>query len=92
MVKFNATPEEYALISKIVKRAQEELSVSDPVSLTMDLDATHSNGTPLDFEKLLGFDKFNFAHDIFGIMNHIDRNTGELTRCFLPRCSKPDQS
>lgn len=26
-------------------------------------------------------------HDIAGIMRHIDRNTGKLTRCFMPRCA-----
>lgn len=88
MVKFNSTKEELELIYKITQRAHRELLIPDKLNLIMDLDATHSNGTPLDFEKLLGFDNFNFAHDIHGIMKHIDRRTGGLTRCFLPRCSK----
>jgi hypothetical protein len=44
--------------------------------------------TPLDLEKLLNFDEFNFAHDIVGIINHLDHTTFELTKCFLPRCTK----
>lgn len=44
--------------------------------------------TPLDLEKLLNFDEFNFAHDIVGIHNHLNRTTFELTKCFLPRCAK----
>jgi hypothetical protein len=44
--------------------------------------------TPLDFEKLFGFPDFDFAHDIYGIMNRVDRTTGKLTDCFLPRCAK----
>lgn len=91
MVKFNSTKVELNLIYKIVARALIELSISDSLSLTMDLDATHSNGTPLDFERLLAFDAFNFAHDIHGIMACINRETGELTRCFLPRCSKAEE-
>ncbi len=88
MTQFNSTTEEYLLIAQIVKRAKQDLEISDSLSLCMDLDATHSNGTPLDFDKLLAFDKFNFAHDIQGIMTHIDRTTGKITRGFLPRCSK----
>ena len=88
MVKFNSTKAELALIYKIVQRAHRELLIPDSLNLIMDLDATHSNGTPLDFERLLAFDKLNFTHDISGIMNCIDRKTGKLTRCFLPRCSK----
>ncbi|OFY44098.1 MAG: hypothetical protein A2X18_07655 [Bacteroidetes bacterium GWF2_40_14] len=80
--------EEDDLISKIVKRAQSELHIEDGLSLSMDLSATHSNGTPIDFVKLLGFDQFNFAHDITGIMNCIDRTDGTLQNFFLPRSSR----
>lgn len=92
MVKFNSTKEEHALISLVTTRAKEEIGITDPISLWMDLDATNSNGTPLDFEKLLGFDKDNFGHDIYGILAYIDRETGQFTRCFLPRCARPDEN
>lgn len=55
---------------------------------SMNLVACHANGTPLDFERLARFDAFNFAHDVFGIDRHIDRDTGKLSNCFLPRCRK----
>jgi len=42
----------------------------------------------LDFEKLLSFDDFNFYHDMFGIHNNLDRNTGKLKNHFVPRCAK----
>lgn len=87
-VKFDSTVEEMDLIYQINERAAQELGVEDAMSLAMDLDATNSNGTPLDFEKLLGFDKFSFAHDINGIMGHLDRTDGVLKGGFLPRCSK----
>lgn len=56
----------------------------DKMSLQMDLHAARA-ASPLDLEKLLDFDDFNFLHDIYGIMRHIDRDTGEMTQCFLPR-------
>jgi hypothetical protein len=52
----------------------------------MDLTACHANGMPLDLEKLAGADDFNFAHDVFGIRRHLDRDTGTLQNCFVPRC------
>ena len=93
MVRFNSTYEEYNLIAKICKRARDVynkagLTPPDVATLTMDLDAAHSNGAPLDFKKLLEFPQFDFMHDIHGIQTHIDRGTGRLTHCFLPRCHK----
>jgi hypothetical protein len=51
----------------------------------MDLVACHANGCPLDFPRLLNADDFNFAHDVFGIERHLNRCTGKLGNCFLPR-------
>ncbi|MBL0922423.1 MAG: hypothetical protein IBJ10_09895 [Phycisphaerales bacterium] len=53
----------------------------------MDLTACHCNGTPLDLDALLAADDFDFAHDLFGIRENINRKTGELDNCFLPRCA-----
>lgn len=53
----------------------------------MDVKACHLNGNPLDLQKLLGADDFNFAHDVFGIRQNLNRDTGELENCFSPRCS-----
>lgn len=60
----------------------------DRMDLHMDLCAVHSNGTELDFERLEKFPDYDFAHDIMGIRRHLDRKTGKLTDCFLPRCAK----
>lgn len=76
------------LIRKVVKRAKAGGLVSgadETLDLTMDLSATHANGCPIDWARLLEADDFNFAHDVRGIQSHIDRNTGQLTRSFLPR-------
>ena len=88
MINFNTTKEETALILAIVKRAEKEEN-NDIVHMDslMDITACHLNGTPLDLQKFLDFDDFNFNHDFYGIRRHIDRNTGKIKNCFLPRCS-----
>jgi len=88
MVSFSVTKEEQTVITKIVKRAVELGITNDSMSTVMDLEATHANGCPLDFEKLLACDDFNFVHDITGINRHIDHETGKLKACFLPRSMK----
>lgn len=58
----------------------------------MDLTACHANGCALDLPKLLAADEFNFAHDAFGIRRYLDRQTGQLTQCFIPRCAAHDRN
>ena len=55
------------------------------LDIVMDLDACHSNGCPLRLADLLAADDANFAHDIFGIRAYMNRQTGKLENCFLPR-------
>lgn len=55
----------------------------------MDLTAAHLNGSKLDLLKLVAADDFNFGHDVFGIRRHLDRSTGKLGGCFVPRFSAP---
>lgn len=90
-IKFNATKEEHSAIARIAARAVKLNSEYDFQTCVMDLTACHANGNPMDFAKLESADNFNFAHDVFGIANHIDRETGKLTRCFRPRCSQPSK-
>lgn len=93
-VKFNATKTEFELIKKIAARASVSYAKAgvdlDVGSLLMDLEATHSNGCPLDLVKFLAFPPFDFVHDISGITKHINRETGKLDGYFLPRCAKPE--
>ncbi len=91
MVDFQISGSELVLIRKIVKRARTMEGLS-AVELDMDIAAVHRNGCPLDLEKLLAFDDFNFLHDCHGIRRHIDRRTGALTECFVPRCAKPEMA
>lgn len=61
------------------------------VEIQMDLIATHANGCPMNFHRLWQADDFNLIHDVGGIERHLDRDTGKLLNCFLPRCHAKDQ-
>ncbi len=88
-LRFSISKEDSELVTKIVKRAASMQEGIDLLSITMDLTACHANGCPMDFQRLLDADNFNFSHDVFGINRHINRRTGKLSNCFLPRFSKP---
>jgi hypothetical protein len=88
MKKVKRTKEYFDLILACVKRAEKEgLAYLDRISMEMDLECADNN-VGLDFNKLLSFDKFNFAHDICGIRNNINRATAKIENCFLPRCAR----
>lgn len=93
MVKFATfSPDESLLVTKILSRAQnmaQHVQIAfDHESFYMDLSATHAT-IPLDLDKLLHMDDFNFAHDVYGIIQHLNRRTGLLQHGFLPRCTLP---
>lgn len=56
------------------------------LDLDMDITAAHI-ANPLKLEALLNADDFNFNHDICGIRANINRDSGEMNNCFLPRFS-----
>jgi len=87
-MNWNVSKEDLVKIGEIVEKAKTMKLVTDTLSLNMDLTTTHLNGCPLDLDKLLSFDDFDFVHDISGIQYHINRTTGELGNCFLPRCAR----
>ena len=102
-LSFDATAEEYDLAQAIGERAvrampewaaerqrSQTMSADMPVAVAVEMDviAVNANGCPLDLQKLLDADDFNFAHDVDGIYWHLDRNTGKLKDCFLPRCAR----
>lgn len=78
------------LQKRVCERAEKEIKGlagrGDRMSLMMDLDSVPE----LDLEKLLTAPAFDFAHDICGIVRHMDRSTypGKLTDCFWPRCAR----
>ncbi len=86
MLKFRATKKEMLMIAKIADRA-EKLGIGyDRMTMVMDVEVCHSNGSPLDIPALLEASDADFAHDINGIRRHINRETGKLEGCFFPRC------
>ena len=89
MIQWSKNKEVHDLVAKIARRAVEkakELDIQyDQMTAVMDIDACHNNGCPLKLKELLEADNFNFAHDVFGIRQHINRETGKLENCFLPR-------
>jgi len=89
MIKWDATQEEMEIIQKIAKRGFIRKLYADVLALSMDIAATHLNGCPLKLKEWLAADDFNFFHDIYGIYNHLDRKTGKLKNCFLPRFAIP---
>jgi hypothetical protein len=92
MVNLEVSRGELQIITKIMLRAASMLNLellgSDRLSLSMDLTACHANECPLDLDGLLLANDLDFTHDVCGIMRHIDRKTGTLTNCFLPRYAK----
>jgi hypothetical protein len=96
-ISFSVTAGEAKTIRQIVARGwnidwlrQSYVKAGcDKTSMVMDVTATHANGNPLRLADLLAADDFNFAHDMSGIANCLDRDTGHLTRNFRPRFSVP---
>lgn len=96
-VSFDISPRDSAVARKIADRALAVAAKFDPDTprhqrrshsdFWMDIVAVHTNGNPLRLEDMLAADDFNFAHDVFGIERHLDRDTGELTGFFSPRFS-----
>jgi hypothetical protein len=87
-INWNASRDEMLLIIKIAYRAKRLLPSRDLLGSTMDITACHLNGCPLKLEDLFKSDEENFLHDVCGISRHINRRTGKLLHCFLPRFSK----
>lgn len=54
------------------------------LNIFMDIHAAHTH-MPLDLEKLSKAAAFDLVHDVSGIRNNIDRETGKLLNCFVPR-------
>lgn len=90
-ISFHVRRDEMELIDRIASRALN-LAVFHRIphkkhDFSMDITCVHANGNPLRLRELLEADEFNFAHDVFGIYRHLNRETGELENCFRPRFS-----
>lgn len=87
ILEWNTSKDDLQLIYQIADRALRELHQypDNKLVLSMDLEACHNHGCPLDLKGLLEAPKSDFSHDIHGIREHIIRETGKLGDCFLPR-------
>ncbi len=91
-INFKLTAGDTKLVGKIVNRAvklyKEHKVQCTKLDIHMDIAAVHLNDMPLDLDRLMNvFDDFNFMHDITGINKHLNRTTGKLMHCFVPRCA-----
>ncbi len=87
MINWGMNKEENKIALEIALRAIKNDPELNLLNTLMDIEATHLNGNPLRLKDLFEADNFNFMHDIIGIHNHIDRESGKLTRGFSPRFS-----
>ena len=62
---------------------------ADKTAIVLDLLAANGvNGNaPLDYARLLSFRDGDFGHDFGGIRANLNRRTGQIVNCFLPRCA-----
>ncbi len=87
-VKKQMEKAEKLTVVEIAKRAEEmDLLMFDRMSLIMDIENVHAE-IGLKLNELLKADDLNFAHDIVGIQQNIDRQSKKLQNLFLPRYAK----
>lgn len=87
------TEEEKAVIVKIAERFEKDFTPVGykRINLLMDMEAAHLV-CPMDLNALLASDDATFNHDLNGIARHINRTTGELERCFVPRTARREEA
>jgi hypothetical protein len=83
-----ATRDDVLAINSIAKLACTLDPTLDVLAVQMDLEACHTHGCPLDLDRMAEARQGDVLHDIAGIRRHLDRETGELTDCFVPRFAR----
>lgn len=78
------------IVQAIVERAVSAGIYDDALTAHMDISAVHAR-CPLRLSDLRDADQFNFAHDMYGIQRHLNRQTGTLENFFLPRFAAPQE-
>lgn len=81
--------ERFMMYVKIAQRAEGmDLYTGERMTFLMDVESADKQ-FDMRLEDWLNADDFNFAHDVVGIVNNIDRSTfpAEIHR-FLPRFAK----
>ena len=72
------------VIVKIAERAGNELKGAERLEVALSVSWTHTGWT-LNLPDLLAAKPFDFAHDVYGMLAHLDPDTKELTGAFMPR-------
>lgn len=85
LIMNNLSSNDFALIKSIADRYQALFDVNQAQrsALVLDLVVVQKRST-LDLKALLESDESSFAHDIFGIIRHLDRSDGTFNRSFVP--------
>jgi hypothetical protein len=80
--------EKFMKYVKIAQRAEGmDLYTGERITFLMDIENA-DKVFDLNLEGLLGADDLNFAHDIIGIVNNINRNNPTDFNLFVPRYAK----
>lgn len=81
---------EVTVLDAIVRRAAQVCgdlghAPPEPLGLLGDLALCHAAVCPLRLDDLLQARVDHFAHDVFGVRDHLDRANGRLRHGFTPR-------
>lgn len=78
------TDEERDHVDRIVERAKDLVPDVSSLEVRMDISVVHAQA-PLRLGEFAAADDGNFGHDLYGILSHLNRLTGEMEDCFVPR-------
>ncbi len=89
MLNWTLSKDDQQVVREIAARAMVAFAhLNRPLQdWVMDVTACHNHAHRLRLSDLAGADAFTFAHDLGGIYRHLDRETGQLRDCFVPRCA-----
>lgn len=88
-IKWNVSAKDAALIKKITDRAVKMSGMQrGGLDIQMDITCCHLNAVRLRLEDWLYANDFNFEHDLYGILNCLNRRTGKIKGEFIPRFAK----
>lgn len=83
--------EDSRTIEAILKRAGEVMPLGgEKGERAMDLTYVHAV-SGLDLDGMLAGRIEDIAHDVRGIATHLDRETGQLRDCFVPRYARREE-
>jgi hypothetical protein len=84
-IRWDGTADEFRATIAIARRVIDYTRSGSVLELSMDILACHLNACPLNLDEMMKGDLQDVVHDVAGISAHIDRVTGALRDCFIPR-------